>query len=68
MFTADALSRAPVPETIADPLQEEVESFVEAVMQTSLPATPQRLEEYRKAQEQDALCTQVCQYCMTEWP
>ena len=51
---ADALSRASVPETTVDSLQE-VESFVEAVMQTSLPATPRRLEEYRKAQEQDSV-------------
>ena len=68
MFTADALSRAPVPETIEDSLQEEVEDFVEAITQRCLPATPQRLGEYRKAQEQDAVCEQVRQYCMTEWP
>ena len=43
LFTADALSRAPIPETIEDPLQEEVESFVEAITQMSLPAIPQRL-------------------------
>ena len=68
LFTADALSRAPVPETIEDPLQEEVEDFVEAITQRCLPATPQRLGEYRKAQEQDAVCEQLRQYCMTEWP
>ena len=57
-----------VSESADDPLQEEVESFVEAIVQTSLPATPQRLGEYRKAQEQDAVCSQVLRYCTTEWP
>ena len=59
LFTADALSRAPIPETIKDTLQEEVENFVETITQKCLPATPQRLEEFRKAQEQDAVCTQL---------
>ena len=68
LYTADALSHAPVSESADDPLQEEVESFVEAIVQTSLPATPQRLGEYRKAQEQDAVCSQVLRYCTTEWP
>ena len=68
LFTADALSRAPIPETLEDPLQEEVESFAEAIVQKSSPVTPQRLREYQKAQEQDAVCTQVRQYCTTEWP
>ena len=68
LYTADALSRAPVSESADDPLQEEVESFVEAIVQTLLPATPQRLREYRKAQEQDAACSQVLRYCTAEWP
>ena len=54
LVTADALSRAPQPETGDGMLQEEVESFVEGVTQTSLPATPAQLEEYRMAQEEDA--------------
>ena len=68
LFTADALSRAPLPETGDGLLQEEVESFVEGVTQTSLPATPTRLEEYRKAQEEDPVCSQVRQYCTSQWP
>ena len=56
LFTADALSRAPVSETGDGLLQDEVESFVEGVTQTSLPATSARLEEYRKAQDEDPVC------------
>ena len=41
---------------------------MEAITQRSLPATPHRLEQYWKAQEQDAVCTQVKLFCTTEWP
>ena len=44
LVTTDALSRAPVPETGDSMLQEEVESFVKGVTQTSLSATPVRLD------------------------
>ena len=67
LFTADTLSRAPVPETGGDSLEEEVDRFVEGVS-SSLPATPKRLGEYREAQEQDPVCCQVRQYCTTGWP
>ena len=56
MFPADALSRALVLETGDDSLQEEVETL-----------SVERLREYREAQEQDSVCCQLRQYCMTEW-
>ena len=68
LYTADALSRAPVPEVGEGSLQEEVEAFVEGVTRKSLPATPERLEEYRKAQEVDPICSQLREYCSSEWP
>ena len=68
MYTADALSRAPVPEVGEGSLQEEVEASVEGVTRKSLPATPERLEEYRKAQEVDPICSQLREYCSSEWP
>ena len=67
LFTADALSTAPMSETDGL-LQDEVESFVEGVTQTSLPAMPARLEEYSKAQEEDPICSQIRQYCTSQWP
>ena len=71
LFTADALSRAPVMETSVDidsmALQQEVETFIESVTST-LPATQKRLEEYKQSQTQDATCSQVLKYCQTNWP
>ena len=51
LHTADTLSRAPVSKGDDDSLQEEVEAFVNGVVEHSLPATEQRLNTYRCAQE-----------------
>ena len=42
--------------------------FVDVVTEYSLPATRGRIEEYKLAQEQDAVCVQVRGYCESEWP
>ena len=57
LTVADTLSRAPVLMSSAsdDEVRAEVETFVRAVMQ-SLPATEQRLEEIRQAQDEDEIC------------
>ena len=68
LYTADALSRAPVPETGDRSLEEEVETFVDSITELTLPATKQRLNVYRQAQERDPVCAQVREYCSTEWP
>ena len=68
LYTADALSRAPIPETGDSDLDEEVQTFVDGVVQYSLPVSKGRLEEYKQAQERDLLLAQVCQYCESEWP
>ena len=70
LYTADTLSRAPVAESEPDDnsLQEEVEAFVNSVVERSLPATEQRLDAYRHAQEQDPVCQQVTEYCRQGWP
>ena len=68
LYTADALSRAPVDtedETTEFPA--EVEAFVDSVIQ-SLPATSQRLEIYRRAQAEDSVCSKVIEYCQSSWP
>ena len=52
LFTADALSRDPIPEHEPSTLQKETEVFVNSLTRT-LPASEQRLEMYCKAQERD---------------
>ena len=44
LYTADALSRAPVAGSCDNPLQEGVETFVDSVVEHSLPITEQRLK------------------------
>ena len=61
MYTADTLSRAPLASS-----QEEVQGFVEGVLQ-SLPATKGRLEEYSTAQQKDPVCARMREYCESEW-
>ena len=68
LYTADTLSRAPIPST-EQVFEEdsEVESFVQAVID-QLPAGKDRLEQFRKAQLDDPICSQVIQFTKTEWP
>ena len=64
LYTADALSRAPssVAGTISQQFQNELESFVDTVTSV-LPASSDRLEEYRTAQKADTTCSMVRHYC-----
>lgn len=68
LFTADTLSRAPVTLTEELSLQDEVETFVNLVVNDSLPASKHRLDEYREAQSKDCVCQQVIEYCRHGWP
>jgi len=69
LFTADALSRAPLPDmTPADlKLQDDVYLFVNHVIE-SLPASEMRREEIRKHQEEDDICHEVVLFCRKGWP
>ena len=69
LYTADALSRAPIPGKEEEPQQfeAEVETFVEAVI-ANLPATRQRLDVYQQSQAQDTACSQVHHYIKVGWP
>ncbi len=67
LYTADALSWAPLPGTGDLSTQLEVETFIGAIMRT-LPATAPRLEAYRKCQADDGVCSQVRRYCEEGWP
>ena len=57
----------PIPEQEPTTLQKEVEVFVNSLTKT-LPASEQRLEMYRQAQEQDEACMQVREYSKMGWP
>ena len=48
LYTADALSHAPISERGDPDLDEEVQAFVGGVVQYSLPASKGRLEEYKQ--------------------
>ena len=67
LYTADALSRSPLPTTGDSSAQSEVEVFIEAVTST-LPAKVPRLEAYHKCQQSDKVCSKVRQYCQEGWP
>ena len=66
LYTADTLSHVPQPTEDHD-LLDEAESFVEVIVST-LPATTQQLDAYRKAQADDSVCRKVMDYCHTQWP
>ena len=70
LYTADALSRAPsTPAQDARVVEEveEVQLFANAVT-TALPASKDRLTAYRKAQQEDTVCSQLMEYCRSGWP
>ena len=69
LVMADALSRAPLmaPGQHDNHLEEDVQAYVDAIFQ-HLPATERRLEELRRAQENDLLCQEVARYCQEGWP
>ena len=70
LYTADTLSRAPLPISNDDTTEsDEVEQFV-ASLTTSLPASNGRLQVYATAQDSDPrpVCTQVKGYCRKGWP
>ena len=48
-------------------LQKEVEAFIDAVA-SNLPASPNQMEIYRRAQSADSECSRVKEYCCTGWP
>lgn len=67
LHTADVLSRTV---TISDPevaASDETELFAEAVV-TALPATSDALNNYRAAQVNDPVCSQIINFCLKGWP
>ena len=71
LHTADTLSRAPTSPTdgeITDTtVQEEAEMLMEVYI-AHLPASQQRIDEYRRSQATDPVCSTVVNYCRHGWP
>jgi len=71
LYTADTLSRAPkscqnsIDSSLSDS-QDLTELYVNDTI-SHLPASNHRLEIYKKAQSEDAVCKQIVQYCRTGW-
>ena len=67
--TADALSRAPTSNPDKDDkcFIEEVEAMGQSVI-NYLPATDKRLNEIEIAQDNDAVCSKVKEFCVEGWP
>ena len=68
LYTADTLSRAPI-KTVECVYEDDkdVERFVESLVE-QLPASKERMEQFRKAQKDDPLCSTVIQYIQNGWP
>ena len=69
LYTADTLSRAPS-SAAEEPtkLQAVTEAYVKEVAISSLPASSKTLDMYRRAQQDDPVCSTIMQYCQSGWP
>ena len=68
LYTADALSRAPSLSSENDSrLEEEAEALLEVYV-NHLPAGKERVQEFRKYQAQDQVCSAVIAHCREGWP
>ena len=65
LYTADTLSR--IPNQPTEPDDSTLQTDTEALI-SGLPATPQPLNDFRKAQTTDKTLLQVIQFCQTQWP
>ena len=67
MYTANTLSRAPLADKANDnELEQDTEKFIEVGVVT-LPVSEGRLDQYRKAQDKDSLCSKVKTQCKEGW-
>ena len=62
---ADALSRVPssVAGVVSQKFQTELEEFIDTIT-SLLPASKDRLEEYRSAQKEDSTCSMIRHYIL----
>ena len=67
LYIPDTLSRAPVNNPADHLATDDIELYVQTVVQ-SLPADKDRLNTYREAQANDAICSRLIDYCKSGWP
>ena len=67
LYTADALSRAPIANADVDYCDHATELFVQSVL-SYLPASTDRLDVFRKAQSADPTCAKLMNFCSKGWP
>ena len=68
LLIADALSRSPNAEAEAtNVLHEEIQVFVDAVL-AAIPATEERIEQIRQAQQKNTECQKLLEAVQTGWP
>ena len=67
LYIADTLSRAPLSTHSADGVETDTEMFVQAVI-SGIPANKQYLDDCRKAQSQDRICSQLLEFRKSGWP
>ena len=48
-------------------MEKDTETFVQAAV-AGIPASKDYLEDYRKAQSQDTVCSQLMEFCRSSWP
>ncbi len=69
LITADTLSRAPLKEQPSEAdlkREEEVKVYIDHVIQ-QFPATPTKLAQIKRAQEEDEVCRQLSSLVRTGW-
>ena len=69
-YTADTLSRAPLVRPLNQEekkLETNVRAYVDSIVR-HLPATEDRLEDFRSQQQQDEITRQLITYCSEGWP
>jgi len=69
MYTADTLSRAPLPDTecTKSRLEEEAESFIRFVIE-QYPLTERKLDQIKQHQHEDEICAKIMLYTQEGWP
>ena len=70
LYIADTLSRAPLARPLnreEEKLEADVQSYVDSIVKY-LPATEDRLEDFRTQQQQDEITRQFITYCPEGWP
>ena len=68
LYTADTLSRGPLPSTANDRHLEDLAELTVVANIDHLPASKERLETYRQAQYAGATCSTLMNYCREGWP